>query len=94
MKNLTQDSWCPNQDFNSSPPKYNEKHYHSSHPAWSLSYMGRQIMTYGPKVCDDGILIQLSSFWILSVVLVFLFKTQRFRDWILSVCPHRLGPTE
>jgi hypothetical protein len=29
--------------------------------------------------------IQLFSFWTLSIIL-FLFKTQRFGDWILSLC--------
>jgi hypothetical protein len=35
------------------------------------------------KVRNDGVLIQLLCFWTLSIVL-FLFKTQRFGDWILS----------
>jgi hypothetical protein len=35
------------------------------------------------NVCGDGILIKLLCFWTLSVVL-FLFKTQLFKDWILS----------
>jgi hypothetical protein len=40
------------------------------------------------KICfrniyDNGLLIQLLFFWTLSIVL-FLFKTQRFGDWILS----------
>jgi hypothetical protein len=34
------------------------------------------------KVCDDGTLTQILRFWTLSIVL-FLFKTQRFGDWIL-----------
>jgi hypothetical protein len=33
--------------------------------------------------CEDGILIQLLCFWTLFVV-QFVFKTQRFGDWILS----------
>jgi hypothetical protein len=36
------------------------------------------------KVCDNGILIQLLCFWTLCIIL-FLFKTQRFVDWILSL---------
>jgi hypothetical protein len=38
---------------------------------------------YDLKICDDGTLIQILCFWTLSIAL-FLFKTQRFGDWILS----------
>jgi hypothetical protein len=43
------------------------------------------------QVCDDGTLVQRLCFWTLSIVLslfkmssCFSFKTQRFRNWILS----------
>jgi hypothetical protein len=35
------------------------------------------------KVCDDGLLKHLLCFWTLSIAL-FVFKTKRFGDWILS----------
>jgi hypothetical protein len=36
------------------------------------------------NVCDDGILLQVLSFWILSIVLSIFQKTKLFGDWILS----------
>jgi hypothetical protein len=36
------------------------------------------------KVCDEGMLIQLLYFWILSNVLLFIWNTQRLGCWILS----------
>jgi hypothetical protein len=35
------------------------------------------------KACDDGILIKLSWFWILSIVLFVIENMQRFGDWNL-----------
>jgi hypothetical protein len=41
------------------------------------------IIRYVLKVCDDGTVIQLLSFWT-NPSSCFLFKTQRLGDWILS----------
>jgi hypothetical protein len=44
-----------------------------------LQYKDLLVNIWGNSLC-----LQLLNFWTLSIVLFFLFKTQRFGDWILS----------